>query len=164
MQVGKMNVNNKVALVTGGSRGIGRATVLELAKKGCNVAFIYYKKKDDAKKVEENAKKYNVKVKGYQADVSNFEEVKLIYQQIKKDFGAIDILVNNAGVISKTYSIFEIPEEEWDTIININLKGAFNVTRLVAQDMKDKNKGSIVNVGSARCEFLGRNVCKRSSI
>jgi len=152
-----MDLNNKTALVTGGSRGIGKATVLELAKKGCNVAFFYHSKKEEAKKVEKEAERYGVKVRGYQVDVSDFDAVKTVYQQLKKDFGSIDILVNNAGIISKTYSIFQIPEEEWDTIINVNLKGTFNVTRIVVQDMKEKNKGSIVNVASIAGK-MGGNV------
>jgi len=152
-----MDVNNKVALVTGGSRGIGRATVLELAKKGCNVAFFYHSREEEAKKIEKEAEKFGVKVKGYQVDVSKSEDVRRVFQQLKRDFGSIDILVNNAGIISKTYSIFQIPEEEWDTVINVNLKGAFNVTQIAVQDMKEKNRGSIVNVSSIAGK-MGGNV------
>ena len=152
-----MELEGKVALVTGGSRGIGRATVIELAKRGCNVAFFYYSREDKAREVEEEAQVYNVKVKGYKVDVSDFNSVKEGYQQARKDFGPIDILVNNAGIISRTYSIFQIQEEEWDQIINVNLKGAFNVTRLVVGDMKEKKQGSIVNVASIAGK-MGGNV------
>ena len=150
-----VEVRGKVALVTGGSRGIGKAIVLELAKRGANVAVNYVKNKDLAEKVVEEAEKFGVKAKAYRADVSKWAEVKEMVDQIVKDFGGIDILVNNAGIIAKTFSVLEIPESEWDAIIDTNLKGAFNCIKAVAPIMIKRGGGKIVNISSVAGKMGG---------
>jgi len=150
-----MEINGKIALVTGGSRGIGKAIVLELAKNGANVAINYRKNEELAKKVVDEAKRFGVKAKAYKADVSNFNEVESMVNSIIRDFGKIDILVNNAGIIAKTFSVLEIPDDEWDEIININLKGAFNCIKAVAKHMIKNGEGKIINISSVAGKMGG---------
>ncbi|WP_087036216.1 SDR family NAD(P)-dependent oxidoreductase [Thermococcus litoralis] len=140
-----MELKGKVALVTGASRGIGRAIAVALAKKGCNVVINYARDEENAKKTEEMCRAYGVETLVVRADVSNREEVREMVEKAIQKFGRIDILVNNAGILGKTINPMEISDEEWDRVLRVNLKGAFIVTQEVLKYMK---KGKIVNIAS----------------
>ncbi|MCA6213580.1 3-oxoacyl-ACP reductase FabG [Thermococcus bergensis] len=140
-----MELKGKVALVTGASRGIGRAIAVALAKKGCNVIINYARDEENAKKTEEMCRAYGVETLTVRADVSNREEVRAMVEKAIQKFGRIDILVNNAGILGKTINPMEISDEEWDKVLGVNLKGAFIVTQEVLKYMK---KGKIVNIAS----------------
>ncbi|EHR77607.1 3-oxoacyl-ACP reductase [Thermococcus litoralis DSM 5473] len=140
-----MELKGKVALVTGASRGIGRAIAVALAKKGCNVIINYAKDEENAKKTEEMCRAYGVETLVVRADVSNREEVREMVEKAIQKFGRIDILINNAGILGKTINPIEISDEEWDKVLGVNLKGAFIVTQEVLKYMK---KGKIVNIAS----------------
>ncbi len=143
-----MRVEGKVALVTGASRGIGRAIAIELAKRGANVAVNYLRNKELAEKVVEEIKKIGREAIAVQADVSKWEDVKRMVEQVIAHFGRIDILVNNAGVMSKEREILKIDDEEWDRVINVNLKGAFYCCKAVLPYMIEQKSGRIVNLSS----------------
>lgn len=140
-----MELKGKVALVTGASRGIGRAIAVALAKKGCNVIINYARDEENAKKTEEMCRAYGVETLTVRADVSNREEVREMVEKAIEKFGRIDILINNAGILGKTINPREISDEEWDRVLRVNLKGAFIVTQEVLKYMK---KGKIVNIAS----------------
>ncbi len=147
-----MEIKNKVALVTGGSRGIGRATALLLAEKGADVAIIYNSRKEKAEEVKKIALSKGVKAEIYECDVSNYGKVKETVEQIVKDFGKINIVVNNAGILIKK-PFLETAEEDWDKTINVNLKGVFNVCRFSIPFLLKNTPAKIVNVSS----IAGRN-------
>ena len=150
-----MDVKGKIALVTGASRGIGKAIAFELAEKGATVAINLKKNVELAKRVKEEIIQMGGKAEVYRADVSKYGEVKSMVDKIVEDFGTIHILVNNAGVVSKTFSVLEIPEDEWDELINTNLKGAFNCIKAVAPHMINNREGKIVNVSSVAGKMGG---------
>ncbi len=147
-----MEIKNKVALITGGSRGIGRATALLLAEKGADVAIIYNSRKEKAEEVKKIALSKGVKAEIYECDVSNYGKVKETVEQIVKDFGKINIVVNNAGILIKK-PFLETAEEDWDKTINVNLKGVFNVCRFSIPFLLKNTPAKIVNVSS----IAGRN-------
>jgi len=148
-----MEIRGKVAVITGGSRGIGKATAIALAQKGAHIAIIYRSSEEKAKAlVQEISKTYKVKAKAYKCDVSNFNKAKETASQIEIDFGTINILVNNAGILIKE-PFLETKEETWDRTIDVNLKGVFNMCRFVIPVMLKNNSGKIVNVSS----IAGRN-------
>ncbi len=140
-----MELTGKVALITGASRGIGRAIAVALAQKGANVVINYAHNEEEAKKTQEMCKAYGVEAVIVRADVSNRDEVRKMVETVIEKFGRIDILINNAGILGNAITPMEITEEEWDRVININLKGAFLVTQEVLKHMK---KGKIVNIAS----------------
>ncbi|AIF70083.1 3-oxoacyl-ACP reductase [Palaeococcus pacificus DY20341] len=140
-----MELKGKVALVTGASRGIGRAIAVALAQKGANVAINYAHDEEGAKMTGELCKAYGVEVLLVKADVSKREEVRGMVSNILEKFGRIDILVNNAGILGKNINPLEITDEDWDRVLSVNLKGAFIVTQEVLKHMK---KGKIVNIAS----------------
>ncbi len=148
-------IKGKVALVTGASRGIGKTIALELAKKGAKVAVNYNTNRELAENVVSEIKKLGGEAKAYKADVSDYPQVKQMIKAILEDFGTIHILVNNAGVIAKTFSVIEITDEEWDTIINTNLKGAFNCIKAVAPVMIKNKWGKIINISSVAGKMGG---------
>ena len=140
-----MELKGKVALVTGASRGIGRAIAVSLSRKGCNVAINYSKDVEEAKKTEELCKAHGVGTLIVKADVSNRSEVRNMVEKIITKFGRIDILVNNAGILGKTSNPMEITDDDWDRVLNVNLKGAFIVSQEVLKYMK---RGKIINIAS----------------
>ena len=140
-----MELRGKIALVTGASKGIGRAIALALAKRGCNVAINYVSDETNAKKTGELCKNHGVKTLVVRGDVSKREEVKAMIENIIQKFSRIDILVNNAGILGKVSNPLEITDEEWDRVLNVNLKGPFIVTQEVLKYMKS---GKIVNIAS----------------
>ena len=141
-----MRLSNQVAVVTGASRGIGKAVALALAGEGCHIAGIA-RTEASAGAVAEEIKALGVKYHGYAVDVSSSDSVNAAVEQIHKDFGQIDILINNAGITRDTLLI-RMSDEDWDAVLQTNLKGAFNWTRAAARIMMKARKGRIVNIGS----------------
>ncbi len=140
-------LEGKTAIITGGSRGIGKAIVEIFVKQGANVAFTYNSSSDAAKAIENKLSSKNVKVKSYKSDASNFEEAQLLAASVLEEFGSIDILVNNAG-ITKDNLLMRMSEEDFDRVIQVNLKSVFNMTKAVQRTMLKQRKGSIINMSS----------------
>lgn len=136
------------AIVTGGTRGIGKAIVTELAKRGCSVAFNYSKSADEADALRTEIEKLGVKAYSAQCDVANTEAAAEFVGAVKEAFGTIDYLVNNAG-ITRDQLIMRMKEEDWDSVIDTNLKGAWNFSKAVLRPMmRNGNGGSILNISS----------------
>lgn len=136
------------AIVTGGTRGIGKAIVLELARRGAIVAFNYSKSADEAEKLKNEIEELGVKVYVAQCDVANTEAAAEFVGQVKEAFGTVDFLVNNAG-ITRDQLILRMKEEDWDAVIDTNLKGAWNFSKAVLRPMmRNENGGSILNISS----------------
>ena len=142
-----MLLENKNAIVTGGSLGIGAAMALDLAENGANVALNFRKHKDEAAAIIEQVKAKGRKGLLVQADVSNFNDAQRMVDTVVKEFGSLEILVCNAG-INWDGVIWKMTEEQWDTVINIDLKGYFNYTRAVAPIFREQKYGRIVNLTS----------------
>lgn len=141
------NLENKGAIVTGGSVGIGAAIALDLAKNGAHVAINYRKHADEANKIVEEIKKMGQKGLAVQADVSVFADAEKMVQAALKEFGSLDILVNNAGINADAV-IWKMTPEQWSSVMDINLKGCFNYIRAIAGIFKTQNHGKIVNITS----------------
>jgi 3-oxoacyl-[acyl-carrier protein] reductase len=142
-----MKLKERVALVTGGSRGIGKAIVLTLAREGASVAVNYVKNKAEAENVVEAVKSMGSKAISVKADVSDREQVKKMVDSVVKKFGRIDILVNNAG-IGKSGTIIDTKEEDWDRVMAVNLKGPYNCTQETIRYMLPQKSGKIINISS----------------
>ncbi|TMU87819.1 3-oxoacyl-[acyl-carrier-protein] reductase [Bacillus sp. BHET2] len=142
-----MNLEGKVALVTGASRGIGREIALELAKKGCNVTVNYAGSEAKANEVVDEIKSLGREAIALQCNVSDSEAVQEMVKETIHQFGSIDILVNNAG-ITKDNLLMRMKETEWDDVININLKGVFLCTKAVTRQMMKQRSGRIINISS----------------
>lgn len=140
-------LDGKTAVVTGASRGIGRAIAIELAKEGANVVVNYSGSKEKAEQVVEEIKKLGTKAISVQANVSDAESVQNLMKEAIEQFGSIDILVNNAG-ITRDNLIMRMKEEEWDDVINTNLKGVFLATKAVTRQMMKQRSGRIINISS----------------
>ncbi len=140
-------LENKVAIVTGGSRGIGEAIVLKLAESGAQIAFTYVSSEEKAKSLEDKIKALGVKVKSYKSNAGIYEESEAMVNDVIKEFGAIDICVNNAG-ISKDNLLLRMTQEQWDDVMTTNLKSVFNMTKQVIRPMMKARKGSIINMSS----------------
>ncbi len=142
-----MSLENKTAVVTGGSRGIGEAVALKLASMGANIAILYVGDDAEGKAAQEKVSALGVKAELYKCDVSNFEESKAVVEKVIEDFGGIDILVNNAGITRDTL-VLKMEEKDFDAVINVNLKGAFNMIKHTYSHFMRKRSGKIVNVSS----------------
>ncbi|MEI2663924.1 3-oxoacyl-[acyl-carrier-protein] reductase [Rossellomorea sp. LJF3] len=142
-----MNLEGKVALVTGASRGIGREIALELAREGCNVAVNYAGSEAKANEVVDEIKSMGREAIAVQCNVSDAEGVQAMVKETIGEFGSIDILVNNAG-ITKDNLLMRMKETEWDDVININLKGVFLCTKAVTRQMMKQRSGRIINISS----------------
>jgi 3-oxoacyl-[acyl-carrier protein] reductase len=140
-------MSNRTAIVTGGTRGIGKAIVLELAKSGCNVAFNYSKSDDLANELVKEIEALGVKAMAKKVDVSDFEGAKDMVKEVKDEFGQIDILVNNAG-ITRDKLLALMKEEDWDDVMNINLKSVYNFSKAVIMTMIKQKNGNILNITS----------------
>ncbi len=140
--------DGRSAIVTGGTRGIGKAIVLELAKNGANVAFNYSKSADEAEQLKVEIEKSGVKAFAAQCDVANTEAAAEFVKQVTAEFGSVNFLVNNAG-ITRDQLILRMKEDDWDAVIDTNLKGAWNFSKAVLRPMmKNENGGSILNIAS----------------
>ena len=142
-------LSNKVAIVTGGARGIGEAIALKLAEHGAHVAFTYVSNSssEKASALQEKLEALGVKAKAYQSNAGDFAQSEAFVSDVIKEFGTIDICVNNAG-ISKDNLLLRMSAEQWDDVININLKSVFNMTKQVIRPMMKANSGSIINLSS----------------
>lgn len=138
----------KVALVTGGSRGIGAAVVARFAEQGANVAFTYLSSEEKAKALAtELTNTHGVVVQAYRSDASNYAEAETLVNDVVRDYGQVDILVNNAG-ITRDNLMLRMTEDQWDQVINTNLKSIFNLTKHILRPMLKAKKGSIINISS----------------
>lgn len=140
-------LENKTALITGASRGIGRGIAVEFAKQGANVAFTYSSSVDAAVALENELKALGVNAKGYQSNAADFDAAQELAKNVLEEFGAIDVLINNAG-ITKDNLLMRISEDDFDKVIEVNLKSVFNLTKAVIRPMMKNRKGSIINMSS----------------
>ncbi|AWG26279.1 3-oxoacyl-[acyl-carrier-protein] reductase [Flavobacterium kingsejongi] len=140
-------LEGKTAIITGASRGIGRGVAEVFAKQGANVAFTYSSSVESAKVLEAELIALGVKAKGYQSNAADFTEAQTLVENVIADFGTIDILVNNAG-ITKDNLLMRISEEDFDKVIEVNLKSVFNMTKAVQKTFLKQRAGSIINMSS----------------
>lgn len=138
-------MNNKTVVITGAARGIGSAIALRFAKEGANIVMNYHSTKPD--QLMSEILEEGVQVKAVKGDVGNFEEAKIIIDTAKETFGSIDVLINNAG-ITKDGLLMTMKEEDFDTVINTNLKGAFNMIRHASRYMLKQRSGAVINIAS----------------
>ena len=140
-------LEGKVALVTGGSRGIGRAIAIKFAEQGAIVAFTYRKGVDEAAEVVAQIEAAGGRAKSYMADAADYEQAEQVVKNVVSEFGRLDVLVNNAGV-TKDSLLMRMPEQSWDFVVNTNLKSAFNYTHAAVPVMARQRGGSIINMSS----------------
>lgn len=140
-------LDGKTALITGASRGIGKAIALKFASEGANIAITNITDDAEFLAVFDECAQLGVKVKRYVSNVADFNDSQQVTDEIIKDFGSIDVLVNNAGITKDTLLMI-MTEEQWDRVLEINLKGVFNLTRAVIKPMMKQRKGSIINMSS----------------
>ncbi len=140
-------LEGKTALITGAARGIGKALAIKFAQEGANIAFTDLVIDENGKQTEEEIASYGVKAKGYASNAANFAETEEVVNKVKEDFGRIDILVNNAG-ITKDGLMMRMSEQQWDAVIAVNLKSAFNFIHAVLPIMMRQRSGSIINMAS----------------
>ena len=140
-------LENKVALVIGAARGIGKAIATELAKNGADIAFTDLNRNEAMEATEAEIAALGVKCRGYASNAANFDETHEVVKQILADFGKIDILVNNAG-ITKDGLMMRMSESQWDAVLTVNLKSAFNFIHAVIPSMASQRSGSIINISS----------------
>ena len=140
-------LENKNAIITGATRGIGRGIAVEFAKQGANVAFTYSSSVDAANALETELNALGIKAKGYQSNAAEFDTAQELAKEILKEFGSIDVLVNNAG-ITKDNLLMRISEDDFDKVIEVNLKSVFNMTKAVIRPMMKQRAGSIINMSS----------------
>jgi 3-oxoacyl-[acyl-carrier protein] reductase len=140
-------VQKKVVLVTGASRGIGRAIAITFAKAGANVAFTYLSSVEKGQALEQELAVFGITAKGYRSDASSYTESEKLVEDVLTDFGSIDILINNAG-ITRDGLLMRMSEEQWDEVIRVNLKSIFNLTKAVTKPMMKAKSGSIINMTS----------------
>jgi 3-oxoacyl-[acyl-carrier protein] reductase len=142
-----MLLKNKVAIISGASRGIGRAIALELAGEGTHIAFNYLKSETEARAVETELTSLGVKAKATQVDISDFEAVTAWVQETKEFFGGLDIVINNAGII-KDMALMLMGKAVWQEVINTNLNGVYNLTHAAITGFMKQKEGNIVNISS----------------
>lgn len=142
-----MDLEGKVALITGGSMGIGTAISLDLAQNGADVALTYRKHEEEAQAVVDKIEAMGRKAQKYKIDVSDFEAAQKLVTQVIEEFGHLNILVNNAGM-NWDGVVWKMKEEQWDAVINVDLKGTFNFIRAAAPIFKEQQSGKIVNITS----------------
>ena len=140
-------LENKVALVTGASRGIGRAIALRFAQEGADVAFTFLSNVEKGQALVAELEQFGIKAKGYRSDASDFQAADNLMAEVVADFGRVDVLVNNAGV-TRDGLLMRMSEEQWDTVITINLKSVFNLTKAAIKTMMRAKSGSIINITS----------------
>lgn len=140
-------LEGKTALVTGASKGIGRKIAEVFAQQGANVAFTYLSSVEKGEALEKELQLYGTQVKGFRSDASDFQQADALITGIVEEFGALDIVVNNAG-ITQDGLLMRMTEEQWDQVINVNLKSIFNVSKAASKVMMKKRSGSIINVSS----------------
>lgn len=142
-----MTLAGKVCLVTGGSRGIGRGICMELARDGAHIIVNYSSDEKAAAEAVSEVKRLGTKARMYKADVSSFVQVSKMIEDVYNEFGRIDVLINNAGVAKDTL-ILRMTEEDWNKVIDINLKGIFNTSKACVKYMVKQKEGKIINLSS----------------
>jgi len=140
-------LTGKIALVTGASKGIGRAIAIKFAQEGAQVAFTYLSSVEKGRALEAELAAFGVRAKGYRSDASDFKAAEELVNAVVADFGTLDILVNNAG-ITRDNLLMRMTEESWDEIMNINLKSCFNTVKAATRVMMKAKSGSIINMTS----------------
>ncbi len=140
-------LENKVALVTGASRGIGEGIAVKFAEHGANIAFTYLSSEDKAMALEERLAAMGIKAKGYKSDAGDFKAAEQLAADVAKEFGTIDVCVNNAG-ISRDNLLLRLTPEQWDEVMQANLKSVYNLTKQVIRPMMKARAGSIINLSS----------------
>ncbi|MFN8689199.1 MAG: SDR family NAD(P)-dependent oxidoreductase, partial [Cyclobacteriaceae bacterium] len=140
-------LQNKTALITGASKGIGRSIALAFAEQGANVAFTYLSSVEQGQALEAELAAKGVKAKGYRSDASDFGQAEKLINDVVAEFGALDILVNNAGITMDNL-LLRMTEEMWDKIMNVNLKSCFNTVKAATKPMMKQKSGSIINMTS----------------
>ena len=140
-------LTGKTSIITGASRGIGKGVALVFAQHGSNVAFTYSSSVEAANQLEKELKTFGVNAKGYQSNAADFNASQKLADQVLQEFGAIDVLVNNAG-ITKDNLLMRMSEEDFDQVMEVNLKSVFNMTKAVQRTMLKQRKGSIINMSS----------------
>lgn len=140
-------LTGKTALITGASKGIGRAIAIQYAKEGANVAFTYLSSIEKGQALENELAAFGIKAKGYRSDASNFKAAEELVNAVVTEFGGLDILVNNAG-ITRDNLLMRMTEEAWDEVINVNLKSCFNTVKAATRPMMKAKAGSIINITS----------------
>jgi 3-oxoacyl-[acyl-carrier protein] reductase len=140
-------LENKTALITGGSRGIGKAIALRFASEGANIAFSDLAYDEMAQNLEKELSTYGIKTKAYASDAGSFDASEKLIEDVIRDFGKIDVLVNNAG-ITRDNLLLRLTEADWDIVIKVNLKSVFNLTKAVQKSMLKQRFGSIINMSS----------------
>jgi 3-oxoacyl-[acyl-carrier protein] reductase len=140
-------LKGKTALITGASKGIGRSIARRFAEEGANIAFTYLSSVEKGQALEQELAVLGVKAKGYRSDASNFKAAEELVNQVVSDFGSLEIVVNNAG-ITKDGLLMRMSEEQWDTVINTNLKSVFNVTKAATRILMKQKNGSVINITS----------------
>ena len=140
-------LEGKTAIVTGAARGIGKGIAVEFAKAGANIAFTDLRVDENAEATVKELESYGVKAKAYASDASKFDETQTVVDAIVEDFGKVDILVNNAGITMDAL-LMRMTEQQWDAVINVNLKSVFNFTKAIQRYMLKQRSGSIINMSS----------------
>jgi 3-oxoacyl-[acyl-carrier protein] reductase len=141
-------LENKTAIITGASRGIGKGIAEKYAEQGCNIAFSFASSVDKAKALEEElSSQYGVKVKGFQSNAADFDSSQKLVDDVVAEFGRIDILINNAG-ITRDNLLMRMSEDQWDEVMNVNLKSVFNLTKASLRTFLKQKSGSIINMSS----------------
>jgi 3-oxoacyl-[acyl-carrier protein] reductase len=140
-------LEGKTAIITGAARGIGKSIAVRFAQEGANVAFTDLRLDENTSILEKELEAYGIRAIGYASDASKYAETEMVVDNIFADFGKVDILVNNAGITMDTL-LMRMSEQQWDTVINVNLKSVFNFTKAVQKIMLKAKKGSIVNLSS----------------
>lgn len=140
-------LEGKVVLVTGASRGIGRGIALTFARHGAQVAFTYLSSVEKGTELENELKSLGVKAKGYRSDAADFKAAEQLVNDVVAEFGTVDALINNAG-ITRDNLLMRMTEQQWDEVMNANLKSIFNLTKAIQRPMLKARKGSIVNMSS----------------
>lgn len=140
-------LEGKVVLITGASRGIGKAIAEKCAEHGANVAFTFASSAEKAKVLENELKKSGIQARGFQSDAADFEAAQELVNEVVKEFGTIDVLINNAG-ITRDGLLMRMTEEQWDEVIRVNLKSVFNLTKAAMRTMLKARSGSIINMSS----------------
>jgi 3-oxoacyl-[acyl-carrier protein] reductase len=140
-------LESKVAIITGGSRGIGKSICETFAQNGCNIAFTYNNSKDSAEALAKELNSSGIKAKAFKSDASNFDDATKLVEDVLNDFGKIDILVNNAG-IKKDNLLMRMEKSDFDSVINTNLSSVFNLTKASIKTFLKQRNGSIVNISS----------------
>jgi 3-oxoacyl-[acyl-carrier protein] reductase len=140
-------LQGKTALITGASKGIGRSIAIKYAEQGANVAFTYLSSVEQGQALESELASKGIKAKGYRSDASNYAQAEKLVNDVIADFGSLDILINNAGITQDTL-LLRMTEEQWDKVINVNLKSCFNTVKAATKQMMKQKSGSIINMTS----------------